>query len=136
VKVLQPAGWPRPRGFANGVACDGTMVFVSGQVGWDAHGRFADGFEGQVRRALENVAAVLAEGGARPEHIVRMTWYVTDKAEYLANQREMGIVYRDIVGRHFPAMSVIVVSALVEDLAKVEIEATAVVPQSESARDR
>lgn len=132
MKVLQPAGWPRPRGFANGVACDGTMVFVSGQVGWDAGGRFANGFEGQVRRALENVAAVLAEAGARPEHIVRMTWYVTDKAEYLANQREMGIAYRDIIGRHFPAMSVIAVSALVEDLAKVEIEATAVIPHPKS----
>jgi enamine deaminase RidA (YjgF/YER057c/UK114 family) len=109
------------------------MVFVSGQVGWDETGRFEEGFAGQVRRALGNVAAVLAEAGARPEHIVRMTWYVTDKAEYLANQREMGTAYREIIGRHFPAMSVVAVSALVEDLAKVEIEVTAVVPRPEDS---
>ena len=128
--ILQPPGWPRPKGYACGVAADGTNVFVSGQIGWDETGSFtARDIAGQVRQALRNVAAVLAEAGARPEHVVRLTWYVTDKREYLAAQREIGAAYRDVMGRHFPAMSVVAVAALLEDDAKVEIEATAVVPR-------
>ncbi|HEX3467851.1 MAG TPA: RidA family protein [Candidatus Elarobacter sp.] len=127
--ILQPPGWPRPKGFACGVRAGGTGVYVSGQVGWDEHGHFvARDFAGQVRQALRNIVAVLAEAGARPEHVVRLTWYVTDKSEYLAAQREIGEAYRDTMGRHFPAMSVVAVAALLEDEAKVEIEATAVIP--------
>jgi enamine deaminase RidA (YjgF/YER057c/UK114 family) len=128
--ILQPPGWPRPKGFACGVAAEGRSVFVSGQIGWDEHGRFAaQDVAGQVRQALRNIATVLAEAGALPEHVVRLTWYVTDKHEYLAAQREIGVAYRDVMGRHFPAMSVVAVAALLEDEAKVEIEATAVVPR-------
>jgi len=127
--ILQPPGWPRPKGFACGVAAEGRSVFVSGQIGWDEQGRFAArDLAGQVRQALQNVVTILAEVGAGPEHVVRLTWYVTDKGEYLAAQREIGVVYREVMGRHFPAMSVLVVAALLEDDAKVEIEATAVVP--------
>jgi enamine deaminase RidA (YjgF/YER057c/UK114 family) len=131
MKVLQPPGWPRPRGYANGIAApgDGTLVFVAGQIGWDATGSFSSSdLVGQVRRALENVVAVLREAGGRPEHVVRMTWYVIDRAEYLARGAEIGEAYRAIMGRHFPAMSALEVSALMEGDAKVEIEATAVVP--------
>ena len=129
--LLQPQGWPRPRGYACGVAAEGALVFVSGQIGWDAEGRFpSDDFAGQVGQALHNVVTVLAEAGARPEHIVRMTWYVTDKAEYLASQAAMGAAYRETIGRHYPAMSVVEVAGLLEDRAKVEIEATAVVPRT------
>jgi enamine deaminase RidA (YjgF/YER057c/UK114 family) len=136
VRILQPEGWPRPRGYASGVAAEGTMIFVSGQVGWDACGRFVSAdFVPQVRQALANVVAVLAEAGARPEHIVRMTWYVTDKAAYVENRAEIGHAYRETIGRHFPAMSVVAVAALVEEQAKVEIEVTAVVPRPEHARD-
>jgi enamine deaminase RidA (YjgF/YER057c/UK114 family) len=128
VTILQPPGWPRPKGYACGVAARGTTVFVSGQIGWDEHGRFsADDLAGQVRQALRNVVAVLAEAGARPGDVARMTWYVTDKREYLAAQRAVGEAYREVMGRHYPAMSVVEVSALLEDGAKVEIEATAVV---------
>jgi enamine deaminase RidA (YjgF/YER057c/UK114 family) len=134
VKILQPAAWPRPRGYASGVAAEGTHVFVSGQVGWDAARRFvSDDFVAQIRQALANVVTVLAEAGARPEHIARMTWYVTDKAAYVANQAEIGAAYRETIGRHFPAMSVVAVAALVEDEAKVEIEVTAVIPHTERA---
>ncbi|HEX3550010.1 MAG TPA: RidA family protein [Candidatus Elarobacter sp.] len=127
--LVQPPGWPRAKGYAHGVRASGTTVFVSGQIGWDEHGRFAaDDIAGQVRQALTNVVAVLAAAGARAEHVARMTWYVTDKREYLAAQRAIGEAYRDVVGRHFPAMSVVEVSALIEDAAKVEIEATAVIP--------
>jgi enamine deaminase RidA (YjgF/YER057c/UK114 family) len=127
--ILQPAGWARPKGYSSGVSAEGTCVFVSGQIGWDEHGRFpSDNIAGQVRQALRNVVAVLAEAGARPEHLTRLTWYVTDKREYLSAQHEIGVAYREILGRHFPAMSVVAVSALLEDDAKVEIEATAVVP--------
>ena len=126
--ILQPAGWPRPKGFSCGIAGEGAVVFVSGQIGWDADGRFtAHDMAGQVRQALRNVVAVLAEAGALPEHVARLTWYVTDKQEYVAAQREIGEAYREVMGRHFPAMSVVAVAALLEDEAKVEIEATAIV---------
>jgi len=129
MRILQPSGWPRPKGYSCGVSAEGISVFVSGQIGWDEHGRFtARDIAGQVRQALLNVVAVLAEAGARPEHVVRLTWYVSDKREYLGAQREIGEAYRDVMGRHFPAMSVVAVAALLEDEAKVEIEATAVVP--------
>jgi enamine deaminase RidA (YjgF/YER057c/UK114 family) len=128
-QVLLPAGWPRPKGYANGVSARGRMVFVAGMIGWDAQGRFAsDDFAEQARQALANVAAVLREGGARPEHIVRMTWYVTDKREYLAAARDIGRAYRELIGAYNAAMTAVEVKALLEDRAKVEIEATAVVP--------
>jgi len=127
--ILQPPGWPRPKGFSCGVSGEGTVVFVSGQIGWDEHGRFpASDIAGQVRQALRNVVTILAEAGARPEHVARLTWYITDKHEYLAAQREIGEAYREVMGRHFPAMSVVAVAALLEDEARVEIEATAVIP--------
>lgn len=130
MRTLQPPGWPRPRGYANGVATEGgTLVFVAGQIGWDETGAFpAADLPGQVRQTLRNVLAVLAEAGARPEHVARLTWYVTDREEYLATAREIGAVYRELMGGHYPAMAVVEVSALVEAQAKVEIEATAVVP--------
>ncbi|MBD8529296.1 MULTISPECIES: RidA family protein [unclassified Massilia] len=130
MEFLQPEGWAKPRGYANGIAASGRMVFVSGMVGWDAQGVFhTDDFAGQVRQALENIVAVLAEGGAKPEHIVRMTWYVLDKKEYVAAYPEIGVAYRDLIGRHFPTMSAVQVAGLVEDRARVEIEVTAVVPE-------
>jgi enamine deaminase RidA (YjgF/YER057c/UK114 family) len=132
MRVLQPPGWPRPRGYANGVAADGggALVFVAGQIGWDAEtGEFPDrDLAGQVRRTLENVLAVLAEAGGRAEHVVRLTWYVTNRHEYLKSARDIGAVYRELMGGHYPAMAVVEVTALVEAKAKVEIEATAVVP--------
>jgi enamine deaminase RidA (YjgF/YER057c/UK114 family) len=128
--ILQPPGWPQPRGYANGVAARGRQIYVAGQVGWDEQGRFrADDFVGQVRQALQNVVAVLAAGGAKPEHITRMTWYVTSKREYLAAGKALGAAYREVIGRHYPAMTAIEVSGLIEDGAKVEIEVTAVVPE-------
>jgi enamine deaminase RidA (YjgF/YER057c/UK114 family) len=130
VRALQPPDWPRPRGYANGVAvpAGGTLVFVAGQIGWAPDGSFpASDLVGQVRTALENVVAVLAEAGGRPEHIVRMTWYVTDRADYLASAAEIGEAYRAVMGRVYPAMSAVEVSALMEAEAKVEIEVTAVV---------
>ncbi len=129
MRLLQPPGWPRPKGYSAGVSAVGTTVFVSGQIGWDERGRFAGGdIASQVRQALRNVVAVLAEAGAEPEHVTRLTWYVTDKREYLAAQREIGAAYREVMGRHFPAMSVVAVAGLLEDSATVEIEATAVIP--------
>ena len=129
MKTLQPPGWTPPRGYANGVAARGTLVFVGGQVGWNAQQQFeSDEFVAQARCALQNIVAVLAEGGARPEHIVRMTWYVIDKREYVANLRPLGAVYRGIIGDHYPAMSAVQVLALIEDRARVEIEVTAVIP--------
>ena len=130
MRALQPPDWPRPRGYANGVAvpAGGTLVFVAGQIGWAPDGTFPSAeLVGQVRTALENVVAVLAEAGGRPEHIVRMTWYVTDRADYLASAAEIGEVYRSVMGRVYPAMSAVEVSALMEAEAKVEIEVTAVV---------
>jgi enamine deaminase RidA (YjgF/YER057c/UK114 family) len=127
-EILQPPGWARPRGYANGIAAEGRQVFVAGQIGWDAGQRFtSDDFAGQLRQALANVVAVLACAGAVPEHIVRMTWYITSRDEYLASLAEVGAAWREIMGRHYPAMSVVVVAGLVEPRAKVEIEATAVV---------
>ena len=128
-QVLLPSGWPRPRGYANGVAASGRQVFIAGMIGWDAQGVFrSDDFAAQARQALEHIVAVLAEAGGRPEHIVRMTWYVTDKREYLAAGREVGRAYREIIGAYNAAMSAVEVKALMEDRAKVEIEATAVIP--------
>ena len=125
---LLPAGWPAPKGYANGIKTRGELVFIAGQVGWDTQGRFAQGFVAQARKALQNVAEVLASGGAKPEHMVRMTWYVTDRDEYSRRLSELGPVYRDAMGRNFPAMTCVQVAALVEHRAKVEIEVTAVVP--------
>jgi enamine deaminase RidA (YjgF/YER057c/UK114 family) len=126
--VLQPPGWPRPKGFANGILARGEMVFVGGMIGQDEDGRFAEGFVAQMKLALENIAAVLAEAGATPAHIVRLTWYVRDMDEYLADLPALGEAYRAFVGRHFPAMAVVEVTRLVEPLARLEIEATAVLP--------
>jgi len=130
METLQPPGWPRPRGYANGVAAEGRLVFVAGQIGWDATGSFpAEDMAGQVRQTLRNVVAVLVEAGAGPEHVTRLTWYITDREAYLADPAGIGQAYRDVMGKHFPAMAVVVVSALLEPGAKVEIEATAVVPR-------
>ena len=128
MKVLQPHGWPRPKGYSNGIAARGEMVFLAGVVGWDAEERFPSGLVAQFRQALENIVAVLAEGGAKPEHVVRMTWYITSRDDYLANGREMGAVYREIMGKHFPVMAVVQVVALMEAAAEIEIEVTAVIP--------
>ena len=127
-EILQPAGWALPKGYSNGIVAQGRLVFIAGQIGWNpGTGQFeTDDFAAQTAQALRNVAAVLREAGAEPRHLVRLTWYVTDKAAYLAAQREIGRAYREVMGRHFPAMSV-VVAGLLEDRAKVEIEATAVV---------
>ena len=127
-KVLQPAGWPRPKGYANGIRARGEMIFVGGMTGTDSEGRVAEGFIAQMKQALANVAAVLAEAGAAPEHIVRLTWYVCDMNEYLADLAALGAAYRGVMGRHFPAMAVVEVNRLVEPLARLEIEATAVLP--------
>lgn len=127
-RVLLPEGWPRPKGYSNGVAAEGRMVFVAGQIGWDVDGAFPEGFADQFRQTLDNTLAVLAEGGAGPEHIVRMTWYVVDKAEYLAALRDIGAVWRELIGPHYPAMAVVEVKGLIEDAARVEIETTAVLP--------
>jgi enamine deaminase RidA (YjgF/YER057c/UK114 family) len=129
MEVLQPPGWPRPRGYANGIAARGRFVFVSGMIGWNADGQFdSDDFTAQARQALRNIVAVLREADARPEHIVRMTWYVVDKRDYLAAGSALGAAYREIIGAHYPAMTAVEVRALIEDRARVEIEATAVVP--------
>lgn len=128
-RVLLPAGWPKPRGYANGIAAHGTQVFIAGQIGWDETGQFrSDSFADQARQALENIVAVLKEAGGHPEHIVRMTWYVTDKREYLAAGRDVGQAFRELIGDYDIAMSAVQVAALIEDRAKVEIEATAVIP--------
>lgn len=126
--VLQPKGWPKPKGYANGIKARGTFVFVGGQVGWDETGRFPAGFVPQARQALENIVAVLREGRAKPEHIVRLTWYVLDMDEYLGARRDLGLAYRAVMGAHYPAMALIEVGRLFEPEARLEIEATAVVP--------
>ncbi len=127
--LLQPDGWAAPRGFSNGVVATGRQLYVAGQIGWDAQQRLIPGgLVPQVRPALENIVTVLATGGARPEHLVRLTWYLTDRAAYLAAAKEIGTVYREVIGRHYPAMTAVEVSALMEAEAVVEIEATAVIP--------
>lgn len=130
-EVLQPAGWPRPKGYANGVVTRGRQIFLAGQIGWDEQGRFphAD-LAGQVRQVLRNIVTLLAEAGAGPEHLVRLTWFITSRDEYHAQLTEIGAAYRQVLGKNFPPMSVVQVVALVEPLAKVEIEATAVIPDS------
>ena len=129
-EILHPKHWKPAKGYANGVAAEGRMIFTGGIIGWNADCEFeTDDFAGQVAQALRSIVEVLAEGGARPEHLVRLTWYVTDKREYLAALKEIGRSYRDIIGKHYPAMALVQVVALVEDRAKVEIEATAVIPR-------
>jgi enamine deaminase RidA (YjgF/YER057c/UK114 family) len=131
MQILQPSDWTPPKGYANGIAARGTLVFVGGQIGWNGQQQFeSDDFVTQATQALRNVLAILAEAGAGPEHITRMNWYVTDKREYVASYRALGAAYREVIGRHFPAMTAVQVTALIEDRAKVEIEATAVVPDA------
>jgi enamine deaminase RidA (YjgF/YER057c/UK114 family) len=128
-KILHPSNWKAAKGFANGIAAEGLQIYIAGQIGWNADQVFeTDDFVGQVRQALQNIVTVLAEAGGYPEHLVRLTWYVTDKAEYLARLREVGEAYRAVLGKHFPAMTLVQVVALVDEGAKVEIEATAVLP--------
>ena len=127
--ALQPSGWVAPKGYANGVAARGTMVFTGGQIGWNAQQQFeSDDFLDQTRQTLLNVRAILEAGGAGPEHLVRLTWYVVDRNEYNARLKELGAVYREVLGKNFPAMACVQVAALMEERAKIEIEATAVVP--------
>jgi enamine deaminase RidA (YjgF/YER057c/UK114 family) len=134
MRILQPPGWARPSGYTNGVATGGVIVFVAGQIGWNARGEFeTDDLVGQIRQALANVNAVLAEAGAKPEHIARMTWYLTDTREYLTRRKEIGAVFRELVGTYQSAMTAVQVSALLEERAKVEIEVTAVVPADEAS---
>jgi enamine deaminase RidA (YjgF/YER057c/UK114 family) len=134
MQILQPPGWARPRGYSNGVSASGRQIFVAGQIGWDEQCRIqTDDLAEQVRQALKNVVAVLAEAGAKPEHIVRMTWYLIDKREYIGAARAIGAIYREIIGGHYPTMTAVQVSALIEDRAKVEIEVTAVVPHRDAA---
>ena len=128
LQVLQPAGWPSPKGYSNGMAAEGRQIFVAGQTGWDEQHQFSDTLAEQVRQALQNIVAVLNEAEARPEHLVRLTWYLTSRDEYYAELPQIGAAYREIIGRHFPPMAVVQVVALMEAKAKVEIEATAVVP--------
>jgi len=130
MQILQPPGWARPKGFSNGIAVrGGTTVYIAGQIGWTADERFEQKtFAGQFRQAIANIVAVLAQAGGRPEHLVRLTWYVLDKQEYLASLREVGAAYREIIGRHYPTMAVVQVTGLVEAEARLEIEATAVIP--------
>lgn len=130
MKILQPPGWVRPKGYANGVAVKGSPIFLSGIVGWNQQGEFdATDFPGQVRQALKNIVEILAQASAKPDHIARMTWYVVDKNEYLRATKQIGEVYREIIGRHYPAMTVVEVSGLIESGARVEIEVTAMVPE-------
>jgi enamine deaminase RidA (YjgF/YER057c/UK114 family) len=127
-KILQPAGWTTPKGYTNGLMVKSSeIIFIGGQIGWNERCEFeSDDFVAQTRQALLNIVAILADAGATPQHIARMTWYITDKAAYLSSQEQIGLIYREVIGRHFPPMSVVQVLALVEDRAKVEIEATAV----------
>ena len=130
-KTLQPEGWLAPRGYANGIEASGRQIYVGGQIGWNPQCQFeTDDLVAQIRQALSNCVAVVAAGGGRPEHIVRMTWYLRDKKEYVARLKEIGAVYREVMGRHYPAMSAVQVADLIEDEAKIEIEVTAVVPSS------
>jgi enamine deaminase RidA (YjgF/YER057c/UK114 family) len=130
LKVLQPAGWARAKGFSNGIAASGQLVFIAGQIGWTGEGKWeARDFAGQFKQALRNIISVLGEANGRPEHIVRLTWYIIDKKEYLGALKEVGNAYRELMGKHYPTMAVVQVSGLVEDEARLEIEATAVVPE-------
>jgi len=129
MQILQPPGWARAKGFSNGIACSGKLVFIAGQIGWTGEGKWeARDFAGQFRQAIKNILSVLAEANGKPEHIVRLTWYVVDKAEYLRSLAEVGAAYRELMGRHYPTMAVVQVSGLMEDEARLEIEATAVIP--------
>ena len=127
-QVLQPAGWPRPKGYSNGMVAEGRQVFVAGQVGWNEQQQFPESMGEQVRQTLQNIVEILNEADARPDHIVRLTWYVTSRDEYYAELSQIGQAYKDIIGKHFPVMAVVQVVALMEAKAKVEIEATAVIP--------
>jgi enamine deaminase RidA (YjgF/YER057c/UK114 family) len=129
LQILQPSGWPAPKGYANGMAADGRLVVTGGVIGWDPQGHLPVGFVAQVRQTLSNIAAILAAGGAAPEHLVRLTWYVVDMEEYLANLKTLGQIYRELFGAHYPAMALVQVVRLVEKAARVEIEATAMVPR-------
>ena len=130
MQILQPPDWPRPEGYSNGIAAQGRMVFIAGQIGWDKNKIIhSDSFVEQTRQALTNTIAVLGEANAGPEHVTRMTWYILDKQEYLSSIKDIGRVYREIMGRNYPAMAMLQVSALIEDRARVEIETTAVVPE-------
>ena len=130
MRILQPPGWARPKGFSNGISCQGRLVFIGGQIGWSGQGEWLDrSFAGQFRQALKNILDILAQAGGRPEHLVRLTWYVLDRKEYLASLQELGAAYRELMGRHYPTMAVVQVSGLVEDAARLEIEATAVIPE-------
>jgi enamine deaminase RidA (YjgF/YER057c/UK114 family) len=126
---LQPGGWPRPKGYANGMMAEGRLVLTGGVVGWDVGGVFPQGFIAQVRQTLENIVAILAEGGAGPENLMRLTWYVVDMEEYVSNLKAIGEVYRAVIGAHYPTMALVQVVRLVEPAARLEIEATAVVPR-------
>lgn len=129
--ILQPEGWAQPKGYSNGIAAQGRQVYVGGQIGWNGQCQFeTDDFVGQVRQTLENVVAVVRAAGGEPHHITTMTWYFTDKQEYLGNLKGLGQAYRDVIGRHFPAMAAVQVVALVEDRAKIEIQAIAVIPEA------
>jgi len=129
MKILQPPGWARAKGFANGIAAKGTLVFIAGQIGWTGEGKWeARDFAGQFKQTIKNILAVLAEANGKPEHIVRLTWYVLDKQEYLASLKDVGAAYRELIGKHYPVMAVLQVSGLVEGRARLEIEATAVIP--------
>jgi enamine deaminase RidA (YjgF/YER057c/UK114 family) len=130
MQILQPPGWAKPKGFSNGISCQGRLVFIGGQIGWSGQGEWIDrSFAGQFRQALKNILEVLAQAGGKPEHLVRLTWYVLDRKEYLASLKELGAAYRELMGRHYPTMAVVQVSGLVEDAARLEIEATAVIPE-------
>jgi enamine deaminase RidA (YjgF/YER057c/UK114 family) len=129
IHVVQPEAWAAPKGYANGIVAEGRQVYIAGQIGWSADAKLVSSdFVAQVEQALSNVVQVLAAAGGEPAHITRLTWYLTDKSEYMSRQKEIGAAYRRVIGRHFPAMSAVVVAALIEDGAKVEIEATAVLP--------
>lgn len=129
VRTLQPSGWPKPKGYANGMTADGRIVVTGGVIGWDVEEKLQPDFIGQVRQALQNIKDILIEGGAKPEHLVRLTWYVVDIEEYMGSLKELGRAYRDVLGAHYPAMALVQVVRLVERAARVEIEATAVVPR-------
>ena len=130
MKILQPPGWARAKGFSNGISCSGKLVFIAGQVGWSGQGVWeARDFAGQFRQAIKNIISVLHEAGGKPEHIVRLTWYVLDKQEYLGALKDVGAAYRELMGKHYPTMAVVQVGGLVEDQARLEIEATAVIPE-------